>query len=77
MLKTKGASRAQKFGFAPYLRPKGGPSGRSAQVERTLSHEQYCLMRTKEHSAPGKTPLVKAGSNKDVHKIMPHINQTK
>ena len=58
MLKTKGASRAQKFGFAPYLRPKGGPSGRSAQVERTLSHEQNRLMRTKEHSAPGKTALV-------------------
>ena len=41
--KTKGARRAQKFGFAPYLRPKGGPLGRSAQVGRTLSHEQNRL----------------------------------
>ena len=31
--------------------------GRSAQVGCKLSHEQNCLMRTKERPAPGKTTL--------------------
>jgi hypothetical protein len=32
--------------------------GPSAQVGRKLRHEQNRLMRTKEHSAPGKTALI-------------------
>jgi hypothetical protein len=53
------ASRAQKFGFAPYLRPTGGGAlGRRAQVGRKWSHEQNRLMRTKVRPALGKTTLI-------------------
>ncbi len=58
--------KGPKVRFCALLRPKGGPLGRSAQVGRTLSHEQNRLMRTKEHSAPGKTALLRHGDDGDV-----------